>query len=312
MIRASVILIKTLLISLIFCNFAIAVESMNVFVSIVPQKYFVEQIGKERVSVQVMVPPGASPETYEPKPRQMADLLKTRVYFAVGVQFENTWLDKIAAINRNMEVVQTDHGIEKIHMDAHTHYDNEANEHHETGDHEAGSELKRIAVPSDHNGRDPHIWLAPPLVKIQARAILTALKKVDPVHNTVYEANYRQFIAKIDSLDAKLRELFQAHQGLQFMVFHPSWGYFAHTYGLKQVAIELEGKNPKPGDLKALIEHAREKEIRVVFVQPQFSSKSAELIAREIGGRVAIADPLAEDWEVNLHAVAESFKTALK
>ncbi|MCK5723282.1 MAG: zinc ABC transporter substrate-binding protein, partial [Gammaproteobacteria bacterium] len=98
----------------------------------------------------------------------------------------------------------------------------------------------------------------------------------------------------------------------QFMVFHPSWGYFADTYGLKQVAVEIEGKNPKPSQLKELIEHAKEQGIKIIFVQPQFSSKSAKLVAREIGGRVAVADPLAQDWSANLRAVAREFKGALQ
>ncbi|MBW2133530.1 MAG: zinc ABC transporter substrate-binding protein, partial [Deltaproteobacteria bacterium] len=113
----------------------------------------------------------------------------------------------------------------------------------------------------DHDGRDPHIWLSPPLVKIQARTILNALQEIDPVHRGVYEANFREFASKIDALDADLKKVFSGKQGLQFLVFHPSWGYFAETYGLQQVSIEIEGKEPKPARLKELIEHARRKNI---------------------------------------------------
>jgi zinc transport system substrate-binding protein len=106
--------------------------------------------------------------------------------------------------------------------------------------------------------------------------------------------------------------MFADRQGYQFMVFHPSWGYFAHTYGLKQVAVEIEGKDAKPAQLKELIEHAMANDIKIIFVQPQFSSKSAKLVAREIGGQVAVADPLAQDWSGNIRAVVIKFKEALQ
>ncbi len=327
---------------------AFAADKLPVFVSIVPQKYFVQQIGKDLVDVQAMVQPGASPATYEPKPQQMADLSKTKIYFAIGVPFENAWLEKIAAANPNLRVVHSGHGIEKIAMEAHHHHHEEhAEEHgdndhhegehehekgehhgeaehgHEKGEHhgeeehghEKGEHHEEDAHDNDHHehtGLDPHIWLSPPLVKIQARTILAALQEADPVHRGVYEANFKEFTAQIDQLDAELKKTFAGKKSLQFMVFHPAWGYFAHSYGLKQVPIEIEGKDPKPAQLKELIEHARENGIKVVFVQPQFSTKSAELVAREIGGQVAFADPLAEDWMTNLREVAQKFQAALK
>ena len=281
-----------------------AANQMTVFVSINPQKFFVQQIGKDLVNVRVMVPPGASPATYEPRPRQMADLSTTRIYFAIGVAFENAWLGKISAVNPEMKVVHTDKGIRKIPMATHHHPDpagrDDAKKNHLDEDEHGGS------------GLDPHIWLSPPLVKIQARSILTALQEIDPGHQDRYAANYHRFIDRIDNLDADLKKTFAGKQNLQFMVFHPSWGYFGQAYGLKQVPIEIEGKSPKPARLKELIEHARKKGITVIFVQPQFSLKSAELVAREIGGQVVVADPLAEDWLANLTTVADSFKAALK
>ena len=147
---------------------------------------------------------------------------------------------------------------------------------------------------------------------IQARNILSALLKVDPGNSSIYEKNYKKFIMEIVDLDAELRGIFLGKEGASFMVFHPAWGYFSHAYGLKQVPIEIEGKNPKPSQLKELIHHAREAGIKVVFVQPQFSAQSAKLIAKEIGGQVAFADPLAEDWMANLRQVADKFEAALK
>ena len=201
-------------------------KRLAVFVSIAPQKYFVHQIGREQVDVQVMVPQGASPATYEPKPRQMAALSKTPLYFAIGVPFEKYWLKKIAAANPNMQVVQTDHGIQKIPMSTHRHQA----EVHPEEDHR-----------EEHGEPDPHIRLLPELVKVQARTIRNALQEIDPAHRLVYEANYKAFVATLAVLDNEFRNMFVDKQGLQFMVFHPSWGYFARAYGLKQVAVEIEG-----------------------------------------------------------------------
>ena len=263
-----------------------------VFVSVAPQKYFVQQICKELADVQVMVPSGASPATYEPKPRQMAAISKTRIYFSIGVPFEKTWLKKIAAANPDMAVVPTDRGIKKLPIAVHTHH----------GDQNQ----------PEHGTLDPHIWLSPPLVMIQARTILEALQETDPIQRSVYENNFRAFMSQLSDLDAELRTIFSGTSGQQFMVFHPSWGYFAQAYGLKQVSIEIEGKEPKPADLRELIEHARADGIKFVFVQPQFSARSAKLIAREISGQVVFADPLAEDWGGNLRAVARKFESALR
>jgi zinc transport system substrate-binding protein len=269
-----------------------AYGKLAVMVSISPQKYFVQQICKDLVNVEVMVPSGANPATYEPKPRQMAAISKTRLYFSIGVPFENAWLKKIAAANPDMAVVPTEQGIQKLPMDV--------------GHHHAGEK------PHEHGVLDPHIWLSPPLVAIQARTILNAVQAADPDHRTVYESNFKAFMVQVSNLDAELKRMFSHDTGQRFMVFHPSWGYFARAYGLKQVPIEVEGKEPKPAQLKELIEHARKDGIQVIFVQPQFSTRSAKVIAGEIGAQIVIADPLAEDWAENLRAVARKFKSTLK
>lgn len=269
-----------------------AAERTSVFVSIAPQAYFVQQIGKDWVDVHILVEPGADPHTYEPKPRQMVALSKAVLYFAVGIEFETAKLAKITAVNPRIQVVHTDHGITKHPLADHGH-----------GDVKEGQE---------EGGLDPHIWLAPPLVMSQARSILTALQAVDPDHRSAYEANYRSFILEIVDLDARLRAVFDGLAGSSFMVFHPSWGTFAHTYGLNQVPIEIDGKSPKPAQLGRLIEYARTNRIKVVFVQPQFSSKSAGQIAKAIDGRVVVVDPLAEDWNANLRRTAEEFEHAFR
>ena len=214
-----------------------AADKLPVFVTIAPQRYFVQKIGKDLVEVHVMVPPGADPHTFEPKPQQMIAMANAKLYFAIGIDFEVARLDKIISTNPQIKVVHTDQGIQKIPMsnsgrnDVH-HQETERNEER---DHpQEGRHLK----DEEYQGRgslDPHIWLSPPLVMIQARNILNALKDVDPTHRSYYEANYNAFISELETLDVDLKNIFAGKRGLGFMVFHPSWGYFAHSYGLVQV-----------------------------------------------------------------------------
>jgi zinc transport system substrate-binding protein len=281
-----------------------AAQPLQVFVSIVPQQYFVQQIGGNRVAISVMVPPGADPHSYEPKPQQMIKLAAARIYFAIGISFEKAWLPKIAGVNSHMLIVHTDDGIEKLPVTAYQRKHAEPSA--------AQGAVEKSEEGQDHEILDPHIWLSPPLVKIQARHIFEALAAVDPAARAIYEANYERFAGRIDALDADLRRILAGKQGLQFMVFHPSWGYFAHTYGLEQVPIEIEGKQPKAAQLAELIEHARARGIRVIFVQPQFSTSSAEVVARAIDGTVIAVDPLALDWAANLRTVATAFQEALR
>jgi len=261
-------------------------ERLRVFVSILPQKFIVEQIGREIVDVDVMVQPGASPHTYEPRPQQMVAISRARLYFAIGVQFEKAWLERIASSNPAMKIINTHEGIQRMQMLGHDH---------------------------DKEGEpDPHIWLSPPLVLSQARNILAALQKADPSNFELYEANYRRLASKIIDLDSELRKIFKDKKGRSFMVFHPAWGYFARAYGLSQIPIELEGKEPKPAQLKKLIQEARDRNVKIIFLQPQFSARSAEQVAREIGGEVVTVDPLAFDWEANMKEVAAKFHKALR
>lgn len=318
MIRAILRILLASAFTIIVALHAAANDKPSVFVSIVPQKYFVQQIGNGLVDVEVMVPPGADPHTYEPKPQQMVAISKSKLYFAIGIEFEKANLKKIVSTNLQIKVIHTDRGIKKIPMAASHQYDEEGEHHQKAELHKEGA-LRRQRddfVHEDdrdnHRGLDPHIWLSPPLVKIQARTIMNALKEMDPSHQDLYERNFQQFISQINKLDTDLKTILADKRGLKFMVFHPSWGYFARAYGLKQVPVQIEGKDPKPAQLKELIEHAREEGIKVIFVQPQFSVKSAELVAKEIRGEVAFVDPLAEDWSANLREVANKFKSALK
>jgi len=292
------IIALSFLLPISFLSPASAGNRMKVTVSILPQKYFVEKIGGDLVDISVMVLPGSSPATYEPKPKQMVKLTESRIYFAIGVSFEEVWLKKFTGVNPEMRIIATQNGIEKIPMKRHLHDDKERN-HWKAA---AGTGIK-----------DPHIWLSPPLVMLQARNILDGLLKIDPTNRKIYEANYKSFVTELVDLDLKISDLFtDTGQRARFMIYHPAWGYFAKAYDLIQIPVEMEGKKPTPKGLQQLILNAKRDGIKVVFVQPQFSTKNAHTIAKAIGGRVVFADPLAFDWAKNLLRVARQFKDVLK
>jgi zinc transport system substrate-binding protein len=277
----------------------------TLFVSILPQKFFVQQIGGDKFIVEVMVPPGASPHTYEPKPSQMQKLAGARAYFTIGVALEDAWLDRIATINPDMQIVRTEAGIERLAM-----IEDHGHDHHD----EAGAEDGQQGHGEAHQqgGLDPHIWLSPALVKQQALIIRDSLVMLDPDNRELYQENHRRFSQRIDELDGRLRRILKDKKGMKFMVFHPSWGYFAQSYGLQQLPVEIEGKSPKPAYLQNLIELARQHQITVIFAQPQFSRKSAEVIAREIGAEVVLIDPLGENWFDNMTSVADKLSRAVR
>jgi zinc transport system substrate-binding protein len=255
-----------------------------VAVSIPPQKFFVDKIAGGLVDVLVMIPPGASPHSYEPKPAQMAALSSARAYFAIGVEFEKAWLGKLAGIAPGMTIIHTDSGIAKLPMEEGTEHDS-----------------------AHHEGSDPHIWLSPELVKRQAATIAQALATLFPAHAATFRHRDSLFTSEIGALQDSIRLLLSARKsGQPFLVFHPSWGYFAKEFGLMQIAIEVEGKEPSPAELGAIFDLARRTNVTTIYVQPQFSRRSAEIIAGEIGARVVVADPLAESWHDNLIACARA------
>lgn len=284
---------RTRIIPAMLCLFAMAAISfadpLQVTVSIPPQKYFVEKIGGSLVKTMVMAPAGGCAETYEPKPQQMTALSQSRIYFAIGFPFEDVWLPRFAAANPRLLICRTDKGIQKLPLDA----------HHE---HEATDNGQRTA---DAKMLDPHIWLSPPLVRIQAKNILWALQSADAASSATYQKNFEQFNAEITKLDEDLKKIVkEGKAGRAFLVFHPTWGYFASTYGLEQMAVEIAGREPAPREMKEIIDKATERGIKVVFVQPLMSPRLAESIARNLGGIVISVDPLSEDWENNLRYFA--------
>lgn len=270
---------------------------LSVVVSVAPQKFIVEKITGPLAEVRVMVSPGADPHTFEPKPSQMALVAKAKLYVAQGVEFEEVWLPKLMKSNPGLQVVAGNRGVELLPMEEH--------------DHDHGKKGKKH--DHDHLHSDPHTWTSPALAQVQAANVAQALERLDPANAQAYRTNLAAFQQSCRALDARIRSILgQVKPGSEFLVFHPAWAYFAKDYGLREVAIESGGKEPSPRKLKELIEHAREHKARAVFVQPQFSRKTAQTIADALGAKLVEADDLAPDWDQNLLRVAEALREALQ
>lgn len=295
--------IFVLLFALAFYAFAKPV----VTTSILPTKYFVEQIAADTLSVNSMVKKGANPHTYEPKPDQMKALENSALYFSVGIEFEDIWLEKFKKMYPNLTIIPTQNGVEKIPMQAHHHHEHEADHAHKHHTHEAHEHKHE----HHHHGLDPHIWLDPALVKIQAQNIANALIAAFPQNKTLYSQNLAKFHQKLDELDKFIQNSLANVKNRAFIVYHPSWGYFAKRYNLSQIPIEIEGKEPKPADLAELIEETKEHRIKVIFVAPQFSKKAANQIAKETGAKVVEIDQLPQNWDSELRKITEIFAKSL-
>jgi zinc transport system substrate-binding protein len=253
-------------------------EKIRVVVSILPQAEFVEGVGGDKVDVTVMVPPGASPHTYEVTPSQMAALSKAQMYAKVGsgIDFELVWMDRLVAANMRMLVVDCSKGVELIEM---------------AGDENGGA-------------MDPHIWMSPVNAKIMVRNICDGLTQVDSSNKAYYEENRDVYLQKLSNLDQDIEDGLSRVTNRTFMVYHPSFGYFAKRYNLTMLPIEEEGKEPTAAGIAHLVQQANEHNTKVIFASPQFNPQSARVIADEIGGRVVFIDPLARNYIANLRALS--------
>lgn len=292
-------------------------QALAVTVSILPQAYFVNRIGGGLVTTNVMVGPGEEAHTYEPTPEQMKSLNDSRIFFSIGVEYEETWIPRFQDVNPDLRIVDSAEGIERLSMaSGHHHHDGEDHGHEDHKDHENHEEhAHETGEGEEHQDEerlDPHVWLSPANGKIIAENILQAMIDLAPEHAGTFQENYEALINDINALDADIQETLSGAAGGSFMVFHPAWGYFAHAYDLEQIPVQVGGQDPSPAELAELVEIAQEENIRVVFVQPTFSTADAEAIAEEINAEVAVVDPLAQDWLENLKTVTEAFANALE
>lgn len=276
-------------------------EKMTVAVSIIPQAWLVEQIGGEHVEAIALVKPGDSCEVYQPTDAQVSRIMAAKVFFRIGMPFEDGHGFRAIESSGKMRIVDTRRGITLRDMAGHVH----APEASGPGASAGSSEKERRAADAE-GGKDPHVWLSPRLLSLQARTIAQTLGELDPSHQEDYDRHLRALQQRLGEVDQSIRAKLAPLRGKTFFVFHPAWGYFADEYGLRQVAIETAGKEPSDRELTELQNEARREGVKVIFVQPQTSKRAAEAVAGAIRGRVEILDPLLPDVAANLLHAAES------
>jgi zinc transport system substrate-binding protein len=245
---------------------------LHVVATIEPLAWFVERLAGEHASVEVVIPPGADPHTFEPAPRQLQALAGAQLVVQVGhgaLPFEENVVEQVRRLSPAALFVA-------------------------------------LADPGQRTAEDPHLWVDPEAVRPLAAAIAHSLVELDPAAAASYRARLASLEEELDALDAELRSILAAARGRAFVVHHPTWGAFAQRYGLVQLALEHEGKEPGPRRLAALIEEARARGVEVVLVQRGFSDKAARTAARQIGAVVVEVDPLARDWPESLRQAARA------
>ena len=286
---------------------------IKAFVGIAPEACLVERIGGSHVSVSVLVGPGQNHHTFEPTPKQMVDLAEATVYFSIGLPFERRLLEKIREANPSLKCIDAREGISLRKME--TADEGKMGRFPISGLHGGvhGTAGNREASQFSRAGAmDPHVWLSPLNAKIIAANICKGLEEVDPTHAAGYENNLDGLQNELEALNARIAGVLAPFKGRAFYVYHPAFGYFADAYGLKQISIEIEGKEPTAKQLAELIARAKADGVRVIFVQQQFPRRPAEAIAEEIGCAVVSIDPLSHDYIANLERIAEKLRAALQ
>jgi zinc transport system substrate-binding protein len=290
-----------------------ATNSTEIIVSILPQIRFVEAVGGKYVQVHALIPPGASPATYEPKPSDLVAIEKAELYFQNGyLPFEQSYTSRIRSLNPALTIIDTSQGVTLHHFGEEQHEHTTNDEHEEDSGPETDVDhQEKINEAENFTSVDPHYWLSPRQVKAQISIIEQTLSEHDPTHRSYYEDRALQYKETLDELDQTLRRHLDNLTSRTFLVFHPSLGYIARDYNLTQVAIEHDGKDPTISQLQKTIQLAEDQNISVIFVQKQFNQNIARSVAEQIGAQVVIFDPLAQKYEKNMYAIAEQIKRGL-
>ena len=270
-------------------------------VSIIPQQYFIEQLAGELVEVNVMIPPGASPATYEPTVSQLGKLDRSIVYFRIGyIGFEQSWMDKISGINPQMKIVDLSEGVETI-MEGKGGY---AEEDHGKNSGEDSGESEDPQSHA-HQGADPHIWMSDVNARIIARNIQKELLVLFPGEQEYLQQRFQDFCLMLDSIHLAITKQLEGLENRRFMIYHPALTYYARDFGLEQYSLELEGKSPSPAHMREMIDLSKEQHISKILIQNQFDRKNAEVLARETGSEIIQFDPLDLHWGEQMRYIAE-------
>ena len=280
----------------VFCLHSVYADKsdrINVFVSIMPQKFFAEKVGGDLVNVSVLVPSGTSPENFDPSPKQIVQLGNSDIYFTMGVPFENIFLDKLKAGKKKLIVVPCDKDVPKLRNDEHDEHGHE-HDHH------------------DHGEFDPHIWTDPELIKIIAGNMATALSGLDSSHAEIYASNLKIFKNELDIMQSQLDQKLSPYKGRIFYVYHSAYTYFAKRFDLIQKSIETGEKEPTPAKLRELVNQANQDNVKTIFIQPEFPASGAKRVAEAIGGRTVSISVLEYDVPANMRKTAELLAEAFE
>jgi zinc transport system substrate-binding protein len=258
-------------------------DRIPVVTSIAPHAWLIRAVGGDRVAVTVLVPPGADPHTFEPLPSDMRTVSEAQVYFTAGLPFEDAWLERISGSCPGLSVVSLQSGLPLVPVEGH-------------GTHGAGD-------PSETH-MDPHTWMSPELVKQQVLVVERTLASLDPSSSSSFHDLGSSLEEDIDSLQVRMHAVLDPLSQRAFLVLHPSYGYFADEFGLEQIAIEVDGSEPTPSEMAAIASVARERSLGFVIASPQFSTRTAEALATELGIPVVIHDPLRGDWMAGMEDLA--------
>jgi zinc transport system substrate-binding protein len=263
---------------------------LSVIVGVSPYAYLAERIGGEHLKVHVLIGQGQDPHTFEPSPKQVMSLGSGKIFFFAGLEFEQHLIAKIRGNYTGLQVV--DLRTENVPSEGRSGHADEGG--------------------SQETEHDPHIWLSPKRLQLQAEKMTKALSEIDPEHRQEYHENLAEFISDLVKVRERITERLIPFKGRTFLVFHPAFSHFGDDFGLIQKAVEAGGKRPSPKQIAVLISTAKREEVKIIFVQPQFDRASAELIASAIGGVVVSMDPLAKDVLGNFEEIAEKLERSFQ
>ncbi len=288
-------MLRILLLSAL-CVFAFGKPIISV--SIPPQAFFVEKIAKDSVEINILIPPNSDEHTMEFKPQALKKLEQSKIYFLADLELEKILGEKFKSVLKNVKIVNINEGIHLLEGGHDHEHEHDHDGHHAEEEH------------AEHN--DPHVWLDPVLVKKLAQNITQALVQSFPKNKEFYEANLANFLKELDQMDAQIAEKLKNIKRNEFIVYHPSWAYLAKRYNLVQIPVEIDGKEPKSKDLQNLIKFAKEKDIRVIFVQPGFPENSAKVLAKELNAQIVSINHLARNWDKELLKSIQALSLALQ
>jgi len=264
-------------------------DRLKISVSIASIQWLVDQIGGERVQTQSLTTSGDDPHTYEPSPQQMTSMAMSDLYFTAGVEFEEVWIPKFSDANSDLKVMDISLGVERIPV---------ADRLHEGDD--------------EHEGLDPHIWLSTQNMAQIARNIASALESIDPENAGFYQSNLVHTLAIIDDVDQQLRQMFSQTMRKQFLIIHPSLGYFADAYELQMIPVEVDGLEPSPTQLAEILNASKTYGIHTLFTQTGTNPLNVNMLAEQAGlDQIVEIDPMSYDWPTNMLLIGTSLQNAL-